>query len=389
MPITFDRFVEVALYEPEVGFFASGPRRGPRRRATSSRVPKSARCSARASRARSTGAGTSSASPTRSSWSKRARATAGSPATCCAPHPRADRALHYVLVEVSAALRDEQRERLDLEPPDEALGPFRGRAWRRRAAVPVAGSGPVVVALDELPALELTGVVLANELLDNLPFGIAECDRHRRGRRCASRSTPAGGFAEVLVPAEPDDADALDAVTDGLAVAAGARLPIPRGIDAWFASCAADAAARDADRDRLRRRRARRARTGRAPSWLRTYREPRARRLAARRARRVRHHRRRRARAAPARGPAGRDSRSSAEQSQAEWLRDLGIDELAEEGRRTWEARAHIGDLEALAGRSRVGEASALTDPGRPRRPPGRDARARDRLGSLRRVSPR
>jgi hypothetical protein len=44
-------------------------------------------------------------------------------------------------------------------------------------------------------------------------------------------------------------------------------------------------------------------------------------------------------------------------------LRDLGIEELVEQGRRTWEARAHIGDLEALAGRSRATEAAALCDP--------------------------
>ena len=68
------------------------------------------------------------------------------------------------------------------------------------APIPVAGAGPVFAALDELPALELAGVVLANELLDNLPFGIAECERRRAGRRCASRSTATGGFAEVLVP---------------------------------------------------------------------------------------------------------------------------------------------------------------------------------------------
>ena len=49
--------------------------------------------------------------------------------------------------------------------------------------------------------------------------------------------------------------------------------------------------------------------------------------------------------------------------SQAAWLRELGIEELVAEGRRTWEERAHIGDLDALAGRSRVAEASALTDP--------------------------
>src|SRR5690349_2910357 len=35
----------------------------------------------------------------------------------CAP------ALHYVLVETSAVLREAQRERLPIEPPDEALGP--------------------------------------------------------------------------------------------------------------------------------------------------------------------------------------------------------------------------------------------------------------------------
>src|SRR4029079_745461 len=48
--------------------------------------------------------------------------------------------------------------------------------------------------------------------------------------------------------------------------------------------------------------------------------------------------------------------------TQADWLRDLGIDELAEAGRRAWEARVHVGDLEAVAARSRVVEAAALTD---------------------------
>jgi hypothetical protein len=49
--------------------------------------------------------------------------------------------------------------------------------------------------------------------------------------------------------------------------------------------------------------------------------------------------------------------------SQTEWLRSLGIDALVDEGRRRWDARAHLGDLEAVAGRSRSVEASALTDP--------------------------
>jgi SAM-dependent MidA family methyltransferase len=50
------------------------------------------------------------------------------------------------------------------------------------------------------------------------------------------------------------------------------------------------------------------------------------------------------------------------ETTQAEWLRDLGIDQLVEEGILQWDAGAARGDLDALKGRSRVNEARALTD---------------------------
>jgi hypothetical protein len=49
--------------------------------------------------------------------------------------------------------------------------------------------------------------------------------------------------------------------------------------------------------------------------------------------------------------------------SQAELLGVLGIDDLVEEGRRTWDERAHAPDVAALRARSRVREAEALTDP--------------------------
>jgi SAM-dependent MidA family methyltransferase len=51
------------------------------------------------------------------------------------------------------------------------------------------------------------------------------------------------------------------------------------------------------------------------------------------------------------------------DRSQAEWLRDHGLDELVAEGRRTWAERAGIGDLAAVRARSRITEAEALTDP--------------------------
>ncbi len=49
--------------------------------------------------------------------------------------------------------------------------------------------------------------------------------------------------------------------------------------------------------------------------------------------------------------------------TQADWLRGNGIDELVDEGRRIWEERAHLGDLQAIKARSRITEAEALLDP--------------------------
>lgn len=39
---------------------------------------------------------------------------------------------------------------------------------------PAAGTGPLVCALPDLPAQPVSGVVLANELLDNVPFRLFE-----------------------------------------------------------------------------------------------------------------------------------------------------------------------------------------------------------------------
>jgi SAM-dependent MidA family methyltransferase len=50
-------------------------------------------------------------------------------------------------------------------------------------------------------------------------------------------------------------------------------------------------------------------------------------------------------------------------QRQAGFLAGQGIEELVDEGRRTWRERAHLGDLEAIRARSRIGEGEALVDP--------------------------
>lgn len=356
-PIPFDRFVEFALYEPDAGFFATGRGAGRAGRdfMTSPEVGSLfGACVARALdrlwRAQDSpdpffvieaGAGRGRLA--------RDVLLAG---PACLP------ALHYVLVERSEPLREAQRESLDLEPADEALGPF-VRQSPDDQPVAMSGLGPVFVSLEELPALELDGVVLANELLDNLPFGIGQWDgaRWQEVRVALDHDD----FVEVLVPAPHDEASALAQVCDQSTPEVGARLPIPRGIDAWIAACSrvlrrGTIVALDYVDDGaglLARG---------AASWLRTYRA---------------HERG----GGPLEAPGDQDltadvvreqlvraARASGftaadDQSQAEWLRDLGIDDLVIDGRNTWEARAHIGDLEALAGRSRANEARALCDP--------------------------
>src|SRR5262245_51419750 len=94
--------------------------------------------------------------------------------------PACSGALRYVLVERSASLREEQRERLALEPPDEALGPFMV-SDDGESREPVPGRGPIVTSLDDLPAARIRGVVVATELLDNLAVHVVKGSPSRAG----------------------------------------------------------------------------------------------------------------------------------------------------------------------------------------------------------------
>ena len=119
-----------------------------------------------------------------------------------------------MLVERSARLRAAQAENLPLEPAELVLG----------AAVPpepdeepvgVLGGGPVVAALAELPAGPVTGVVVANELADNLPFRIVEraaggWNEIRVGRAGDGVRSPRSSF-----PADDGLAARADRLVDG------------------------------------------------------------------------------------------------------------------------------------------------------------------------------
>jgi SAM-dependent MidA family methyltransferase len=273
----------------------------------------------------------------------------------CAP------ALRAVLVERSPRLRAEARDRLALEPPEAAIGAF--AAGPDDTPQPVRATGPIVTALDDLPDVAVTGVIVANELLDNLPVRLVEA---RRGgwREVRVGLDDEGRFVELPVDA-PDDlvAAAAELVGDDTP-APGARLPIPVGADDWLTR-AGEALRRgelwvvdyaDETAGLLAR-----GPSGRA-GWLRTYRGhgPGS---------------------SPLDAPGTQDVttdvplawlrraavrsglRVARETSQADWLRDLGVAERAAEGQARWEAGAHRGDLDAVAGRSRALEAAALTDP--------------------------
>src|SRR5207248_4960664 len=92
-----------------------------------------------------------------------------------------------------------QRERLSLEPADEVLGAFTPHADPEEPMEAVGGLGPIVCALDELPAVRVDGVVLANELLDNLPVHLVE--RTHDGWSEVRVGVQEGALVEVVVPA--------------------------------------------------------------------------------------------------------------------------------------------------------------------------------------------
>ncbi len=231
-----------------------------------------------------------------------------------AARPGCGDALRYIAVEVSTAQRE-------LHPPD-------------------------VESVATLPEEVTAGVILANELLDNLPFRLAVYDG---GWREALVSTGAGGsFVEVL-------GDRLTAGRGALpeTAAHGARAPLQDAAHVWvtsalaavgdgcvvaidYGSTTADLAARP------------------YREWLRTY----------RRNERGEHYLR-------AAGTQDITTEVAVDQlptpasvtTQAEWLRTWGIGELVDDGKRIWRERASAPDVAALRMRSRVGEAEALLDP--------------------------
>ena len=221
---------------------------------------------------------------------------------------------------------------------------------------------PLVVSVaqvsDALPQGASAGVIVANELLDNLPFDVV---RRTGGGweelRVATDGAGSGRFSLVAMPASP-------ALVAGLPeVAAGARVPVQRAACSWVAEARrvfgrGRIVAFDygATTDVLAERAGRSDDPAAGLGWLRTHRD---------------HDDRSWWLADPGSCDITADVALDQVQAdhraevctQAEFLRDHGIDELVAEGRAVWAERAGIGDLDALRSRSRTSEAEALLDP--------------------------
>lgn len=356
-PISFAEYMETALYDPADGFFTGGRGAGRAGRDFVTSPEVGSLFGLLVSRALD------------DTWRRLGRpdpflvieAGAGGgrlAADVLRAQPACARALRYVLVERSGPLRDAQRERLPVEPPDEALGPF--LVADGETPEPQPGQGPIVTALDDLPAIRVTGVVLANELLDNLPVRLVE--RGAAGWFEVRVDRDDARFVEVLVPAPPALAAEADVVAAGITPEPGIRLPVPLAAREWLERVAGilargelvcfdyvDGAASMAERGQ--------------DSWLRTYRahQPGG---------------------SPLEAPGTKDItcdvpleyvltvagraglRTREILTQRDWAVRNGIAELVAEGDAIWAEGARRGDLEALAGRSRGVEAAALTDPG-------------------------
>ena len=307
-PLRFDEYVEACLYDPAGGFYTSGGAAG--RRGDFITSPEVGPLF-----------GTVLARWMDGVWE------------------RLGRPVGFTVVEVGAGRGTLARSVLAAAPACMADGRYVAveRSNALRADLP---SG--VERLSDLPDGAVTGVVVANELLDNLAFRLLEAG----GGAWHEVRVGVGDEGLVEVAGEAVDLAGLPEPVDG------ARIPLQDEAAAWvrralgqvdrgavlafdYASTTADLAARPWN------------------EWLRTYRG---------------HERG----AHPLDTPGSQDVTvdvavdrlpgAPTVTTQAAFLRANGIDDLVDEGRRLWEAGAATGDLAAMRARSRITESEALLD---------------------------
>jgi len=208
------------------------------------------------------------------------------------------------------------------------------------------------------------GVVLANELLDNLPFDIVELTDDGWSQVLVHNGDQRGDFLAAVSAPDPAIDRAIDPAIDpemrrlAPEASTGDRLPWQSRASRWVTEMLAAvpngrvvAIDYGGHTSQL---------LGRGTGWLRTHVD----------------HRGDSGTAAWMTDPGLHDITADIDfdqlqidhpaallSSQADFLAAHGIQELVAEGRRIWAERAHLGDLAAVAARSRIRESEALCDP--------------------------
>ena len=276
-------------------------------------------------------------------------------ASVLAAAPACGPALRYVTVERSDRLRAAQTDRLPVEMPSAVLGPVT-RAEDEdddgSGPAPRPGTGPLVTALAELPAGPFTGVVLANELLDNLAFSLLE--RSDTGWKEIRVGENGGRLVEVAVDAAPDLAAAAERLAPGAPI--GGRIPMQHSAQRWLrAAVGAVERGRVVVVDYASTTPEMAQRPG--TEWLRTYRGH------GRGGHPLEHPGQQDVTAEVAVDQLARVAPPDVDVTQAAFLSRHGLDALVAEASAAWEVGAARPDLAALRARSTVTEARALTDP--------------------------
>jgi len=274
-------------------------------------------------------------------------------AAVLAAAPACASALRYVAVEISPVLRSAAAERLPVEDPAQILGPRVASSADGGALTSPRDLGPLVTVTQEVPAGPFVGLVMANELLDNLPFDVYE--RGRSGWLEVRVGMDGDRFIEIVVAAGAEVSHQLDRLAPD--APQGGRVPWQAAAIEWVRSAMAGIeSGRVVMIDYARPT----AALARLPmeAWLRTYR-------------------------GGGRGGAPLDdvghqditvdvaldqlqagSRPATRiESQAAWLDRHGLGDLEAQAAAAWRAGASVGDLSALRARSRVNEAATLRDP--------------------------
>ena len=365
----FDQWMEQALYHPRHGFYSSGGQAGRRGKdfLTSPEVgPLFGAVLAQAI----DGCWNELGQPDPFIVAEAGAGRGALAASVLRAKPACLDALRYVMVERSELLRDQQRETLKGVVSGEVVASAEvlaagvsasGQAGVERATAEKAfaeNSDSKILSLARLPRSvpnsDLSGsepiipfgMVIANELLDNLPFRILE--------RTAS------GWKEVLVRLSENGEFASEATAHGdfelatsLAPNApiGARIPLQEQAQAWVRqACELIGRGRVIVFDYG----AATAELAERGGWLRTY---------------AKHGKG----TSPLACPGQQDITSDVAfdqlpppasiQTQADFLRDWGIQSLVAEGQQEWQRQAANPATKALTARSRSTEARTLCDP--------------------------